>query len=260
MRLRGAAVLALLALAVPGEAFESAVKTLESRPGVTESFLLVQPETPPVASVVLFAGGEGVINLQRAGNPSWGRGNFLVRSRGLFAQEGFLVALLDVPSDHASGYGRFRVTREHAQDVAAVIADLRRQAPVPVWLVGTSRGTVSAANAAARLRDGGPDGLVLTSSVTRPSRNVTHSVLDVALDEIRVPTLIVHHRQDGCSVNRFDEARLLPRRLERAPRVEFLAVDGGTSSGDPCEGDAHHGFAGIAPDVVQAIAAWIRGR
>jgi len=258
MRLRGVAALVFLALAAPGEAFEAAVKTLEPRPGVTESVLVVQPETPPVASVILFAGGEGVINLQRSGNPNWGRGNFLVRSRGLLAQEGFLVAVLDVPSDHVSGYGRFRVTKEHAQDVATVIAELRRQAPVPVWLVGTSRGTVSAANAAARLRDGGPDGLVLTSSVTRQSRMVTHSVLDVDLAEIRVPTLIVHHRQDGCVVNRFDEAQLLPRRLERAPRTEFLAFDGGTSSGDPCEGDAHHGFAGIAPDVVKAIAAWIK--
>jgi hypothetical protein len=36
-----------------------------------------------------------------------------------------------------------------------------------VWLVGTSMGTVSATSAAARLAGaGGPDGLVLTSTVT----------------------------------------------------------------------------------------------
>jgi len=258
MRLVGVAVLVLLAVATPGQAFEAGVKTLESRPGVTESFLLVQPETVPVASVILFAGGDGVIGLARAGNPNWGRTNFLVRSRSLFAQEGFLVAVPDVPSDHAAGYGRFRVAREHAQDVAAVIAELRRQAPVPVWLIGTSRGTVSAANAAARLKDGGPDGLVLTSSVTRPSRKITDSVHDVDLGEIRVPTLVVHHRQDGCVVTRFDEAQLLPRRLKRAPHAEFMAFDGGRSAGDPCEADSYHGFAGIERDVVQAIAAWIK--
>jgi hypothetical protein len=95
LRLRGVPALAFLALAAPGEAFEAAVRTLDSRPGVTESFLLVQPETPLVASVVLFAGGEGVINRQRFGSPNWGRGNFLVRSRALFAREGSTAWLPD---------------------------------------------------------------------------------------------------------------------------------------------------------------------
>src|SRR5207244_550656 len=81
-------------------------------------------------------------------------------------------------------------------DGRAVIAALREMAPVPVWLVGTSMGTVSAANAAARLEDGGPDGLVLTSTVTRGSREMIESVGDVRLQDITVPTLLVHHRDD----------------------------------------------------------------
>ncbi len=36
----------------------------------------------------------------------------------------------------------------------------RKTADVPVWLVGTSAGTLSAANAAVRLKDGGANGLV----------------------------------------------------------------------------------------------------
>jgi pimeloyl-ACP methyl ester carboxylesterase len=61
-------------------------------------------------------------------------------------------------------------TSEHAADVKQAIAAMREVAPVPVWLVGTSMGSLSAANAAARLPEGGPDGIVLTSSVTETSK------------------------------------------------------------------------------------------
>ena len=41
----------------------------------------------------------------------------------------------------------FRNGAEHAQDVAAVVKDLRRRFPAAkLFLVGTSRGTVSAAS------------------------------------------------------------------------------------------------------------------
>lgn len=39
---------------------------------------------------------------------------------------------------------------EHAQAILAVTARLKKIAPVPVWLVGTSRGPIAVANAAAR--------------------------------------------------------------------------------------------------------------
>jgi pimeloyl-ACP methyl ester carboxylesterase len=183
-----------------------------------------------------------------------------VRSRGLFAEEGLLVAVLDVPSDHAAGYGRFRVSKEHAQDVAAVIAALKALAPVPVWLVGTSKGTVSAAFIAGRLRQGGPDGVVLTSSITDRSRETADTVVDATLDEIRVPTLIVHHKQDACVVTRYNSARLLPRQLTRTPRKEFVSFEGGLSVGDPCEAFAYHGYNGIEREVVHAIATWIKAK
>ena len=252
-------VLAAVALATGVPAFEASVKTLDSRPGVAESFLLVQPDSPPVASVILLSGGEGVVSLNRYG-PSWKHGNFLVRARDLFAEEALLVAVLDVPSDRSSGYGSFRVSKEHARDVAAVIAALKALAPVPVWLVGTSKGTVSAAFVAGRLWQGGPDGIVLTSSITDRSRETADTVLDADLDEIRVPVLIVHHKQDRCVVTRYNTARLLPGQLKKAPRKEFMGFEGGLSVGDPCESFAYHGYNGIEREVVHAIAVWIKAR
>ena len=260
-RLVGAALaLALLLPAAPARALEADIRTLEPRPGVTVSFFLLRPDGPPVASVILLSGGDGVINVKNARRSGWGRGNFLVRSRELFAGEGLLVAVPEVPSDHATGYGRFRASKDHAADVAAVIASLKTIAPVPVWLVGTSRGTVSAAFAAAWLREGGPDGLVLTSTVTERSRVVTDTVVDADLGRIRVPTLIVHHKLDNCVVTKYDIARLLAGELKNAPRAGFVEFEGGVSAGDPCEAFAYHGYNGIEADVVRAIAAWIKAK
>ena len=144
--------------------------------------------------------------------------------------------------------------------MAAVIADLRTLAPVPVWLVGTSKGTVSAAFVAGLLRQGGPDGVVLTSSITDRSRETTETVLDADLDEIWVPTLIVRHKQDSCVVIRYNSARLLPGELKKAPRKEFLGLEGGVSVGDPCEAFAYQGYNGIEREVVHAIATWIKAK
>ena len=116
-----------------------------------------------------------------------------MRTRQRFADEDLLVAVLDSPSDRTSLWN-FRTTADHAADLRTVIAALREVAGVPVWLVGTSMGTLSAASAAARLRQGGPDGIVLTSSVSEISRMSGESVRHVVLGDIRVPVLIVHHR------------------------------------------------------------------
>jgi hypothetical protein len=120
---------------------------------------------------VLFAGGDGKLGgFQPNGNPVLG-GNFLVRSRSVLLSQGMTVAVVDAPSDRLEGRGLagFRQSPQHMQDIAAVMRHLRAQARVPVWLVGTSLGTVSAVAAVIRIREEPPDGIVLTSSVVNPS-------------------------------------------------------------------------------------------
>ena len=135
------------ALAADGEApagqHKAELVSLPTRAGVTQDFILVQPTAgAPKAAVILFAGGGGALRLASSGAATK-NGNFLVRSRNLFADAGLLVAVPDTPSDHGSGYGKlFRSSDEHASDIAAVIAYLRAKALVPVWLVGTSLGTL----------------------------------------------------------------------------------------------------------------------
>ncbi len=60
-----AALAAVLALAGPhgARAAPERVVTIDTRPGVTIAFVVVEPEAKPVAGVILFAGGHGKIRL-----------------------------------------------------------------------------------------------------------------------------------------------------------------------------------------------------
>ena len=254
-----AALLAACLLAgPPAPAAEEEVRTIPTRPGVTTSFLLLRPAGAPTASVILLAGGDGDLGLTADGIHQL-QGNFLVRTRTRWMREGFLVAVLDRPSDRKGGLWNFRTTAEHAADVRAVIAALREVAGAPVWLVGTSMGTLSAANAAARLADGGPSGIVLTSSVTETSKTTYEAVRHAGLGDIRVPTLVVHHRDDACRFSPYSGAQAIVRALTRAPAKELMTFEGGSPPiSTPCEAKAAHGYLGIEAQVVSAIGAWIR--
>lgn len=253
------AVAAIAALAGPHDARAASLETLEPRPGVSERFILMPAEGPALASVVLLTGGSGRLGLTPE-NIDRPFGNFLVRSRALFAARGLQVAVLDSPSDRGE-LGAFRLSAEHAADLAAVIRFLRAKVPVPVWLVGTSMGTISAAAAASRLADAPPgerpDGIVLTSTVTIQSRGDI-SVYSAALDRIHVPVLLVHHRADGCKVSPFGNVAGLARAFPASAKVETMAFEGGdTPRSDPCQPFAQHGYLGIESSVVDAIAHWI---
>jgi pimeloyl-ACP methyl ester carboxylesterase len=149
----------------------------------------------------------------------------------------------------------------HSTDVAAAIAAMRQHAEVPVWLVGTSRGTISAASLAVRLGPPriapgmapGVAGVVLTSTVWQSS-----AVSQIRLEDIRVPTLIVHNRNDGCVASPFGLAGFGLRRLSAAPAKELIAVSSSAQRSAPCDAMSPHGYLGIEQPVVQLIAAWIK--
>jgi pimeloyl-ACP methyl ester carboxylesterase len=251
------ACLVAAAVVVPASAAEQLI-TVPTRPGVTETVLVIRPPGPPAATVVLFVGGPGKAGLKTPWKTGHRGGNFLFRAADRFAENGFLVAVVDTPTDRPDGLWDWRTGREHSEDIAAVIAALWATAAVPVWLVGTSMGTLSAASAAALLKTGGPAGIVLTSSVTQSSRQSHESVNTVRLQDIAVPVLVVHHEADGCRSSPYAGAQALLDRLRGSPRRELLGFTGGdTPRSGPCEPFAPHGYLGIETKVVDAIAAWI---
>ena len=212
--------------------------------GITQPIVLYVAERP-VASAVLLPGSSGLLLTAR--------NNFLVRVAGDFAAAGITAAVADAPSDQPGGVDDvFRASAAEAADVAAITAFLRARVAVPVWLVGNSRGSISAANAAARLGPPGISGLVLTSSVW------DGGMRQVSLGGIHVPTLIVHNRSDSCPASGFLGAAPALAALTSAPAKELIAVQSSSRSGSPCEGKSPHGYLGIEARVVGLIAGWIK--
>lgn len=230
------------------------VVEISSRAGVHQRFLLVQPPDAR-AVVVLFAGDTGYLEMDEGGVIRRLSGNFLLRTRDQFIRRGLAVVTIDTPSDRTT-YDGFRTSRAHALDVKGVIAYLRDSTGLPVWLVGTSRGTVSVAGVAGHLGEAGPDGIVLTSTVTVFGRR--SSVYNADLGNIRGPVLLVHHRDDGCSVTPYRGMSWLKSALEAAGPVELVTIDGGIDvGGNPCQAWSPHGFLGQEDEVVKKIADWI---
>ncbi|WP_198088200.1 alpha/beta hydrolase [Variovorax sp. E3] len=256
----------LMALAAHGPAQAQTtqqVVDIPTRPGVTQRVLVLSPPDPK-AAVILLAGGHGGLQIFPNGSFAWGAGNFLVRTRQSFADQGLMVAVIDAPSDRQSPpyLSGFRQKPEHAADLKAVIAWMREQAKVPVWLVGTSRGTQSAAYVATELSGpqgpDGPDGIVLTSTILADRGG--RPVPAMPLENIRIPVLVVHHEQDGCALCAYAKVPELMGKLGNSSRKELLSFTGGQSRGDPCEAMAYHGFNGLELEVVPRIASWILGK
>lgn len=238
--------------------FSSQVIEIPTRQGVTESFELLTPQQPK-AVIVSFTGGDGRVYWQYA-TPANSKSNFLERNRTLFAERGFVVASIAPPSDRKD-LNLFRETPEHVQDIQALIAWLRQKFSLPVWLVGTSAGTMSVAFAAIQSTGStGPDGIVLTSTVLDKSDNGSHKNLpvpDLAIDKIRIPVLVIHHEKDGCILCQPSVLSGLMRKLTNAARKELVTFSGGQNIGDPCGPQSYHGFNGIDEEVIDKVAGWI---
>ena len=253
-------LLFLFGTSVSGPVVQEEIVTLETRPQVFQNFLLAKPDNP-VASLILFPGGAGVLNAsvhadQLHSRP--GKNNFLVRTRKNFAEHGFVVAIVDAPPDRKDGmlYG-FRNSAEHVKDIEAIIAYLKKSLGLPVWLIGTSRGTESATYVAIHSRKK-IEGLVLTSSMTVKNEK-GETVTGMALDQIRMPTLVVAHYSDACHWTPPDGAKKIAKRLVNSPKVEVKYFSGGySSSSRPCGALTAHGYLGIEGKVVTAIADFVK--
>jgi hypothetical protein len=251
------------------------VVTIETHARSTTRYAFV---SPPGASaqgglitLVLLPGGSGHVDFDDKGCPRGLKGNSLVRSIPIFGAAGFSTALVDAPSDYhgEDGLGGFRIATQHAEDIGKVIADLRARTQGAVWLVGTSRGSISAVNAAARLSGPFvPDGIVLTSALmsgdsAAKKRWVAQTVFDLPLEDIRLPLLVVGHAADKCVRSPADLMGKIVARTQGVREQVVTVIDGPGYPGPPsvsaCEGRAPHGFVDQEAEVVAGIARFIRG-
>ncbi|MEN9709513.1 MAG: hypothetical protein RIQ68_1921 [Pseudomonadota bacterium] len=197
--------------------------------------LLMKPKAP-TASLILMPGGDGVINVTSDGHLGRMTGNSLVRTADDFVKRNFVVLIIDAGTD--------------LQAAVDYMGKIKR----PVIVAGTSRGTLRAAQGIAK--GARPDRLVLTSGMLTPESG--HRSLNVSTvlgtPEKLPPTLIVHHRWDGCRVTLPVGVEPFLKWAGGKARVTWL--DGGITEGDPCDAWGYHGFNEIEARMVAAVASF----
>jgi predicted esterase len=249
-------VILLLALATTSFALTE-IRTIPTRPGVTLDFLVMIPEkVGRHDALILFPGGNGAGPFKMSENGVVSGWNFLVRSSGYFVQNGLSVFTVAPPSDHPTGMGTgFRESAEHAEDIASLTSYLEQRGYERIFLVGNSRGTISATSLGTRLKDSHLKGIILTSTL-----EYENFLRWVPLEQLLLPVLMIHHRDDACRVSSLEEARTTQAALSATTVVDFTEVTGGAyPRSAPCDNLSAHGFFGVERRVVQVITDWIGG-
>lgn len=224
-----------------------------ARPGVTVS-VFWESAPQATATLLLFPGGGGWRAELKEGRPAGD--NFLVRTAPAWVAQGFNVAIFGMPSDEGELSGSTRISAAHLSDIRAVLAAIQARSPLPVWLVSTSRGTISASAAAIQLDQGAIAGLVLTSSVLLREEGALPTQ---ALERITVPVLVFHHARDACPVCPPARLDTLMAALNHARQTQLMLFDGGSHPQGRYCGPLHwHGYAGMEGEAVERIAGWIR--
>jgi hypothetical protein len=219
-----------------------------TRKGVTVP-VVIREAAKPTAVVLLYAGGGGRLGLTDKGFAK-GADNFMVRTRGELAKAGLIAVVVDAPSDHDESLRAYRISADSGADSAQLVAWASAKWKLPVWFVGTSRGTLSVANAAAR--GAGAHGIVLTSTVTAGRHE---KMGDVDVGKIGGQVLLVHHQKDGCNASPIAGAKALAKQLH----ASWIEIHGGETEKhvSKCSPESHHGYLGQDAEVVGEIAKFV---
>jgi dienelactone hydrolase len=262
-------VLGLLPGLVPLQAAADPIVEIESR-GQKVRAVLLKPANPKGA-VILLAGGDGRLDITPGGEITKLRFNQLVRTRALYASAGYVTLVPDIAPGFKVGAAGvadlYRASRAFAQDIGAMVKYLRGMTPRPIVAVGTSRGSLSVANAVAKLKGDGnqrPDAAVLTSAFLRLGAHVpgltVFKIADGNARALDVPTMVAWHVADACPYTSADTVPAFRAWYQGSGRklAEKSFSGGLPPKSEPCEAFAPHGFYGLDPEVVGAITGFVR--
>jgi hypothetical protein len=187
--------------------------------------LLNKPAGKARAGLVLLTGGDGNIGIGGDGSVQR-EGNWIVRTRAAYLRSGIASITLDAGADPAKAI------------------ELMRTIAPRVIVVAMSRGALKVAGALSQR----PDGVVFASAMLDDARSAIGSPASLP------PTLLIHHRQDGCRLTTPDSAVAFQQWAGGKARLVW--IDGGSSTGNPCQARAYHGFIGREGAVISAITGF----
>jgi len=266
---------------------QTITRTTANGTPVTMDYFVNWPSsgTAPKAVVVLLGGGDFNMAIRGdlatgIGDITGGANNFVVRTAQLFADAGYLAVALDRPepgplvppgsTDAVTATDLYRVSVDHSVDILAVLKSLDPRG-LPVFLVGTSRGSMSviAQNRIAT-------GISTSSSVTRDAGDQGRHLYVGRPDTpkllppfVQRPTHVLWHAQDACFGSWPTGSRALYDSLVAAGvDATFLIATGGVqvtapgngSTPDVCGPLSAHGYLGIENDTIGQLTAWLDTR
>ncbi|WP_240324531.1 serine aminopeptidase domain-containing protein [Trinickia diaoshuihuensis] len=223
--------------------------------GGYQRVLFYGPESGMHGIIVMFPGGTGDIGIESDGAIRH-EDNFVVRTRALWAHYGYGVVIVDAIG-HQSMRGK-RSTPEYANVTRDILAFAHSLSNVPVWVMGTSQGSIAAMNAAAHAERRELAGVILTESVSVLGKS-KETVFDAHPQDVRVPALIVANRDDRCWVAPPSKAKEIADAMPNS-RSTVLFVEGGVAkSSNECSSLTPHGYWEIDDKVVGDIEKWMAG-
>ncbi len=228
------------------------VENIPLSSGGSQRALYASPASPR-AALVMLPGGDGNVGIGDGGGMDHDT-NFLVRTRDLWLSHGYAVLIVDALS------GKNMRGLRSSPGYARIIEDVVRFAVAkrhgPVFLFGTSQGSIGAINGASHMPEGLLKGVVLTETVTRLGKS-GETAFDASPERVAVPALVVANKASQCRVAPAEDASPLAKAMSGAPEVKIVYVDGGETLTRECGSQSPHGYFGIEKETVAEIAAWL---
>jgi len=208
-----------------------------------------------------MTGGNVLLSLDATGTTIDSTGNFLIRSANLFLRHGLNVMMADALPAHPNGLGQgTRLSATHAAELQGFINAALTRWGKPVWVVGTSNGSISTITAGGfQPALSGLTGVVMTSPVTVLSL-ANQPTFNLYASRITLPALVVWHRDDHCTFSQPDGSATLFSLIPSYHKADRSFARGHSVATDPCGAFSEHGYAGIEEEVVGEIVEFIRGR
>jgi hypothetical protein len=264
-------VLALFLL--PGSLFADSVDAYKKRAaGLSEQIISIELSSTaeqsgvfsmmkgssksPTKLAVLLPGGNAVIRAQVSENiitHARLSGNFLIRSRRHLVDEDIATLIVDCRTDLGDECpDAYQASSEREADVYRLVKEVLRRFPSiqDIWLIGTSRGTVSSGFMAHHGKDHYA-GAIHTATISEHfKKGAPDQMRNLDYSSIKIPQAFIHHKKDPCYLTTYSAIERIAKKFS----VPLITVSGEKNlSGPECHGFTQHGFRGREKVVMKKI-------
>lgn len=150
-----------------------------------------------------------------------------------------------------------RVTDKHQGDLKAVFIEAEKLGK-PVWLAGTSLGSISAMNLYFSDVESRVAGIALSSSSARDKDGRKPGVLTYPLENVKVPVYLVGHEKDECYSSAAETLAMMSMRFKASPNLKVqVETAGHSANGNTCGPTHWHGFVNATDEVAKRMVEWM---